>query len=357
MKAVLLCAGEGTRLRPLTLARPKHLLPVAGRAVLDLVLCDLAEAGVDEAIFVVSPEGRLHREFVGDGSRWGMAASFVVQPEPRGLADALSWAREEVGDERFLMYLADDLLEEGVSDFSRSFFEGHAAASLIVKSVEDPRRFGVVVVEDECVTRLVEKPKQPPSDLAIVGVYGLGPEIWPAIDSIELSARGELEITDAIDHLVSTGRRVECHPTAGFWADAGSPEALLRANRFFLGCMERRIDGDVDGASSVEGRVHVGAGARVTSSELLGPCLIGEDCVIEGSRIGPNASLGAECSVRDAAIEDSILDEGCRIEGVRPGLARAILGRRVAIRNVAGVGSAPLGLLLADDSVVIAGGE
>ena len=353
MKAVLLCAGEGTRLRPLTFCRPKHLLPVGGRAVLDRVLSSLQDAGVDEAIFVVSPIERALQAFVGDGSRWGMSVEFCVQPEPLGLAHALACARGQIGDdERLLMYLGDDLLGDGVAQFARDFMASDAAASLIVKPVEDPRAFGVVVVEDGMVTRLVEKPRVPPSDLAIVGVYGFGPEIWEAVDEIEPSARGELEITDAIDYLVRTGRRVEYHVTDGFWADAGSPEALLAANRFFLGVGEHRIDGDVDGASTIEGDVTIGAGARIAASRIIGPALIGADSVVEGSEIGPNVAVGEECALRGVEVRESIIDDGTLIDNVPAAMEHCVLGRGVRIIGLRPNGPGPLTMLLADASVI-----
>lgn len=353
MKAVLLCAGEGTRLRPLTYCRPKHLLPVAGRAVLDHVLSSLADAGVDEAVFVVSPTEVALPEFIGDGSRWGMSASYCVQQEPLGLAHALACARGQIADdERFLMYLGDDLLGDGVMEFARDFVASDAVASLIVKPVKDPRAFGVVVVEDGVVVRLVEKPKVPPSDLAIVGVYGFGPEIWEAVDSIEPSARGELEITDAIDHLVQANQRVECHVTDGFWADAGSPEALLGANRFFLEQAEHRIDGDVDGESVIEGDVTVAAGARVVRSRITGPCLIGADCVIEDCTIGPDVAIGEECVLRDVEVSDSIIDHGTRIECVASALCGSVLGCNVRVSGVELTDGGTLSLLLADESTV-----
>lgn len=353
MKAVLLCAGEGTRLRPLTYCRPKHLLPVAGRAVLDHVLTALADAGVDEAVFVVSPGETALHDFVGDGSRWDMDVAFCVQPEPLGLAHALSCAREHIDeDERFVMYLGDDLLGDGVTEFVRRFMPSDAAASLIVKPVEDPRAFGVVVVEDGVVTRLVEKPSVPPSDLAIVGVYGFGPEIWEAVDSIEPSARGELEITDAIDHLVATNQRVECHVTDGFWADAGSPQALLAANRFYLRDAVHRIDGDVDGESVIDGDVTVAAGACVTRSRITGPCVIGADCAIKDCTIGPDVAIGEGCSLRGVEVRDSTIDAGTSIGGVPVPLQRCVIGRNVQISGMTSVSSAAMSLLLADESTI-----
>ncbi|MFO8079408.1 MAG: glucose-1-phosphate thymidylyltransferase [Armatimonadota bacterium] len=356
MKAVLLCAGQGTRLRPLTYCRPKHLLPVAGRPVLDRVLGSLQEAGVDETMFVVSPGETALQEFVGSGARWEMSAEFCVQPEPLGLAHALSCARGQIGDdERFLMYLGDDLLGEGVARFAEDFVASDAAASLIVKRVDDPRSFGVVVVEDGVVTRMVEKPQNPPSDLAIVGVYGFGPEIWEAVDAIEPSARGELEITDAIDHLVAADQRVECHVTDGFWADAGSPEALLDANCFFLQHCEHRIEGNVDGASVIEERpVTIAHGASVSDSRIIGPALIGPGAVVEGCAVGPNVSIGADCRLTNVNIDDSIIDSETVISNVGGPLRQSVIGQRVRISEImSGDGRQPLKMLLADESTLV----
>ena len=353
MKAVLLCAGAGTRLRPLTYCRPKHLLPVAGRPVLDRVLGSLADAGVDEAIFVVSPSETALQAYVDDGSRWGMEAEFCVQPEPLGLAHALACARGEIGeDERFLMYLGDDLLGDGVTDFAEEFMSSDAAASLIVKPVEDPRAFGVVVVEDGVVTRLVEKPQDPPSDLAIVGVYGFGPEIWEAVDAIEPSARGEFEITDAIDYLVAAQQRVECHVTDGFWADAGSPAALLRANEFFLRTMEHEVSGQVDADSLVAEQVTVSAGAELKGAHILGPCFIGPGCVIEDSPIGPNVSLGAGSRLHYVEMRDSIVGEETVIDDVGGTLSDCVIGDRARVVLVRPADPGSLTLLLADESTI-----
>ncbi|HCA46110.1 MAG TPA: hypothetical protein DEP45_01775 [Armatimonadetes bacterium] len=227
-----------------------------------------------------------------------------------------------------------------------------AAASLIVKPVEDPRAFGVVVVEDGQVVRLVEKPKDPPSDLAIVGVYGFGPEIWEAVDSITPSARGELEITDAIDYLVHTGRCVGYHVTEGFWADAGSPEALLAANQYFLAADEGGIEGDVDADSTVEGHVVIGRDAVVRGCRITGPCLIGAGAVVQGSTIGPHVAIGDGCVLRDVRVRDSIIDEETLVADMPSPLEHCVIGRRVQLRGLRDTSSAPLTMLLADDSVV-----
>ncbi len=355
MKAIVLCAGIGSRLRPLTWVRPKHLLPVAGRPVIDHVLTDLREAGVDHAVFVTPPDDHALEEFVGDGARWGIETSFCEQPEPLGLAHALRCATGHVGDdERFLMYLGDDLLGEGVAQFADRFRASEAAASLIVKPVADPRSFGVVIVEDGVVTGLVEKPSNPPSNLAVVGVYGFGPQIWDAIDRISPSARGELEITDAIDLLVRQGEEVTVHVTEGFWADAGSPEALLRANRFFLERLEARNEGEVDGASLIEGRVRIEPGARVEASHLMGPCLIGAGCVVEDSTLGPHVALGGGSRVTRARVADSIVEEDCVVADVPGGIERSVLGRRVTVRHITRDSAVPAILFAADESVISA---
>ncbi len=350
MKAVLLCAGEGTRLRPLTNARPKHLLPVGGRPVLDHVLASLAEAGIGEAVFVVSPDAPELREYIADGSRWGMSADFVIQESPRGLADAVRCAEDQVLGERFIVYLGDDLLGDGVTDFVGEFMSSGASASLIVKPVEDPRQFGVVVVEGGKVTRLVEKPADPPSDLAIVGVYGFGPEIFDAIGRIKPSARGELEITDAIHDLLVSGGRVDYHVTEGFWADAGSLEALLRANEYYIQREGQQIDGDVTGCV-IDGAVLVRPGAVVRDSQLQGPCLVCAGSTVTGSQLGPNVTVGAGCTVTDSVVRSSILDAGCRIDALAGGLVDSVLGQQVCV-NV--TGDDPHTCLLAEDNTTIA---
>jgi len=226
--------------------------------------------------------------------------------------------------------------------------------SLIVKRVEDPRQFGVAVVEGDRVVKLVEKPAEPPSNLAIVGVYGFGPEIFDAIENTEPSKRGELEITDAIDLLAQRGR-VSYHETQGFWADAGSPESLLSANAFYLRRIERRIDGEVDGDSRVEGHVQVGSGAKVIGSHIMGPCLIGEDCLVKESELGPNVSLCAECEIVRSRIANSMLDEGCSVANAEGGLTDSLLGRGVCVQGARAVRpEMTLRMLAADNTVIVA---
>ena len=355
MKAVLLCAGEGTRLRPLTFARPKHLVPVAGRPVLDHVMDSLVDAGVREVVFVVAPHAPALREYIGDGGQWGVTVEFAVQDAPRGLADAVRCAREYVAGERFIVYLGDDLLGDGVAQFVSGFAASDAQASLVVKPVDNPRAFGVVVVEEGRVTRLVEKPPDPPGNLAIVGIYGFGPEIFDSISSIRPSARGELEITDAIEDLLERGGHVECHVTDGFWADAGSPEALLSANEYFIerdGANIRGVTVDCE----VEGAVRVEPGASVSGSTLRGPCLVCAGAVVEDSELGPNVTVGADSRVRRSRLVNTILDEDCTIEGAAAGLVDSVLGREAQVFFPAAA-QERLSILAGDRAVITAPAE
>lgn len=330
LKAVVLCAGEGTRLRPLTFSKPKHLLPVAGKPLLGYVLEALAAAGLREVGLVVRHRADAVESYVGDGSRWGLQVSYITQNEPRGLAHAIKQAQDFVAGSPFVVYLGDNLLEDGIEEFVDGFRTGGCQAALLLKQVEDPRRFGVAVLDgSHQVQRLVEKPQQPPSDLAIIGVYAFQPVIFDAIDSIQPSARGELEITDAIQYLVQQGHPVTARIVTGFWEDAGYPASLLAVNRRFLDTFESKIEGTIDAGSSIEGVVCVGAGTRIINSRLVGPCLIGCDCVIEKSVIGPYTSTGDGCRITDSSAEDTIIQDECSLSHVT--LRESVVGERVEI--------------------------
>ncbi|MEI6504170.1 MAG: glucose-1-phosphate thymidylyltransferase, partial [Armatimonadota bacterium] len=321
VKAVVLCAGEGTRLRPLTFSKPKHLLPVAGRPLLGHVLAALADAGLREVALVVGHRPEAVQRYVGDGGQWGIQATYVTQEKPLGLGDAIMRAREFVGKDRFVVYLGDNLLENGITEFVDEFRGGDMQAALLLKEVADPRTLGVAVLDDQQrVLRLVEKPADPPSNLAILGVYAFDPIIFDAIDSIEPSARGELELTDAIQYLVEHGSAVSARVIEGFWEDAGEPLALLRANRRYLDLCVGQIQGSLSADCQVEGQVVVGKGTRITGCRLIGPVLIGRNCVIERSVIGPYVSLGDGSEITDSRIEDSLIQDNCRISRLPAGL-------------------------------------
>ncbi|MCX7750024.1 MAG: glucose-1-phosphate thymidylyltransferase [Candidatus Bipolaricaulota bacterium] len=349
MKAVVLCGGEGTRLRPFTHTQAKHLLPVAGRPVVEHALEAVREAGITDVVVVVSPGvERQFRERLGDGARLGLRLAYALQPEPKGLAHAVLCAEELLGDEPFLVYLGDNLLERGVAGVVDLFRRERPEAVVSLQRVPDPRRFGVAVVEGRRLVRLVEKPREPPSDLAIVGAYAFTPLLFRAAREIRPSFRGELELTDCLQWLLDRGHTVLPHLVEGWWQDVGRPGDLLVANRLLLARLSPRVEGEVDGSSRVEGSVVVEAGARVVGSRLVGPVWIGAGGTVERAVIGPHVAVGPGAEVRGAHVEDAILMDGARVEGGT--LRVSVVGRRAEIRQ--GSTAYPISAFLGDDSVL-----
>lgn len=333
MKAVVLCAGEGTRLRPLTHTSAKHLIPVANRAVIAYTLESIRDAGIDEIGVVVSPN--VEEEFktaLKDGSKWGVKISYILQERPKGLAHAVSCAKEFVKDEPFLVYLGDNLLENGVSEIVREFKDSDAGASLLLTEVEDPTSFGVACLDGDRISKLIEKPKEPPSNLAIVGVYLFSPQIFEAIGQIEPSWRGELEITDAIQRLIDMGHEVKPHLVKGWWKDVGLPEDMIDANRLILEKIELSIHSKIGSDSRVVGRCTIAENVRIQESELRGPLIIGPGAVIENSFVGPFTSIGQDVHIVDSEIEYSIVRSSAHIEGAGR-IDHSLIGRNVHIRH------------------------
>ncbi len=348
MKAVVLCGGEGTRLRPFTYTQAKHLLPVAGKPVVEHALAAVREAGIAEVGIVVGPGvERPFRDRLGDGSHLGLRLEYILQPEPKGLAHAVLCAERFVGDDPFLVYLGDNLLQEGVTGVVDVFCSRNPAAVVSLRRVEDPRRFGVAVIEGGRLVRLVEKPNDPPSDLAIVGAYAFTPLVFQAAREVRPSFRGELELTDCLQWLVDHGHPVLPHEIRGWWQDVGRPEDLLLANRLLLSQIEPRVEGEVDAGSTVEGPVVIEGGARVLGSRLIGPVVIGKEAVVERSTVGPSAAIGPGALIRDATVVDSIVMEGARVAGGV--LERSVLGRSVAVM---GGGAKVSGAFLGDGSAL-----
>lgn len=348
LKAVVLCAGEGTRLRPLTFSKPKHMLPVAGVPLLGHVLGTLAEAGLQEVGLVVGHHPEAVQRYVGDGEQWGLQITYITQHQPLGLAHAVGECREFLGDTPFVVYLGDNLLEQGIAGFVERFRQDGMDASLLLAEVEDPRRYGVAVLNDEGrVVRLVEKPAEPPSNLAIVGAYAFTCAIFEAIGSIRPSARGELEITDAIQWLVDQDRVVSAEVVQGFWEDAGEPAALLHANRLYLDRQVGAMQGSTQGTCEVGEQVAVGKGTRLINSRLIGPCLVGRNCEIRDSVIGPHVSLGDGCRVTDSVLVNSVIQDSCLVSQLPGGLTESVLGSQVQVIG-AGSSATPLRLILGD---------
>jgi glucose-1-phosphate thymidylyltransferase len=334
MKALVLAGGSGTRLRPFTYFMPKQLIPIAGRPVLEHVLVNLRDLGVTDTGIIVGDGARQIAEALGDGSRFGMDITYIPQEQPLGLAHCVRVARGFLGEEDFVMYLGDNMLLDGVRDIAGSFLAGRPAAQVVVYKVPDPTAFGVAELNDDgSLARLVEKPANPRSDLALVGVYFFTPAIHAAVAAIEPSARGELEITDAIQWLVTKGADVRASRYRGYWKDTGRVEDVLDCNRTLLDGIRSRIDGDIDRETTLTGDVVIEAEARVVRSRIDGPAIIGAGSIVEDSHIGAHTSIGRNCVLRDTRIDSSILLDGATICAVR-GLRESLIGDHTQVERV-----------------------
>jgi len=340
LKGLILSGGRGTRLRPITHTSAKQLVPVANRPVLFYGIEAMAEAGIEEIAIIIAPEtgGEIERA-AGDGSRFGVRLSYVVQSEPAGLAHAVLTAEPFLGESPFVMYLGDNLLQGGIVELVSAFNEHEPDALILLTHVPDPQNYGVAELEPATeagtagrVVALVEKPAQPRSDLALVGVYMFTAAIHEAARAIEPSERGELEITDAIQQLIDSGGRVEPHIVRGWWKDTGRLEDMLEANRLILDNQRERIDGELTD-SHVEGRVVIEAGAQLLRTTVRGPAIIGADVRLTDCYIGPYTAIGERCTIANAEIEHSILLSGCRVCQLQGRMESSLLGRDVTIRR------------------------
>jgi glucose-1-phosphate thymidylyltransferase len=334
MRALVLSGGAGSRLRPITHTQAKQLIPVAGTPILFHAIGSIAEAGITDVGVVIGtgPTADEVRAAVGDGSRWGIDVTYVEQPAPLGIAHAVTTATAFVRGEPFLLYLGDNVLVEGVSRFVQGFERTRPDAQLLLTRVPEPEHFGVAVLDGERVVRLVEKPREFVSDIALVGVYLFDDAILDACASLEPSWRGEYEITEAIQRLIDDGREVRAEMVTGWWKDTGRPEDLLEANRVLLATRTADVAGDVDERTRIEGAVVIAAGAKVRASTLRGPVVIGADTIVDGCTIGPDVSIEPGCELVRSTVRDAIVMEGCRVVDV-DGLAASILGRNVEVRH------------------------
>jgi glucose-1-phosphate thymidylyltransferase len=332
VKALILSGGKGTRLRPITHTSAKQLVPVANKPILFFGLEAMRAAGIAEVGIVVGDTHREIRDAVGDGASFGIRVTYIHQAEPLGLAHAVLVSEDWLRDSPFVMYLGDNLILDGITDLVRAFERGHADAQILLAHVPNPSSFGVAELDGAGrVVRLEEKPASPKSDLALVGVYMFAPVVFEAVHAIRPSARGELEITDAIQYLIDHGKRVDSLVIRGWWKDTGKLEDMLEANRMVLSGVQRRIDGAVDGATSVEGQVVVEAEARVEASVLRGPLIVGAGSIVRSSYIGPFTSVGPQCRIEDSEIEHSIVLEASQLIGVGARIESSLLGRNVRI--------------------------
>jgi len=333
MKALILCGGKGTRLRPITNTAAKPHIPVANKPVLFHILEQISEAEIAEIGIVISPEtGPSIKEAIGDGSKWDAHITYVVQSEPLGLAHAVKMAPDYLGDSPFLMFLGDNLIEGGIRGFVEEFNAVHPDALILLKEVPDPRAFGVAELDSSGkVLNLVEKPKEPKINLAMVGAYLFTPEIHQAIARIQPSWRGEFEITDAIQRLLEAEKEIRSHILTSQWLDIGNKDDLLTANRVMLdNCLMQGINGEVDSKSRIADRVEIMWGAVLENSVVRGPTSIAEDCQIRNSSLGPFTSIGPGTIVENSSIENSMVFAGCRILEVEQ-LVDSVIGRNAEI--------------------------
>jgi len=331
LKGLILSGGEGTRLRPITHTSAKQLVPVANKPILFYGLESLREAGISDIGIIVGDTADEIREAVGDGSTWGVRVTYIRQEAPLGLAHAVLTAADFLADSPFVMYLGDNLIKEGIAAFVEEFRRKDVDALILLAHVTEPQRFGVAKLDGSRIVQLVEKPKDPPSDLALVGAYMFRPSILAASRAISPSWRNELEITDAIQHLIDHGHHVEAHIIEGWWKDTGHLEDLLEANRMVLEDIETRCDGSIDAASRVDGRVVVEEGAEVVRSTLRGPAIIGRGSSIVDSYIGPFTSIYYGVTVEGSELEHSIVMENCSIVNIPGRIEDSLIGKNVEI--------------------------
>jgi glucose-1-phosphate thymidylyltransferase len=331
MKGLILSGGKGTRLRPLTYTSAKQLVPVANKPVLFYGIEALVAAGIRDIGIVVGDTQAEIRAAVGDGSRFGARVTYLEQDAPRGLAHAVLISEPFIKNEPFVMYLGDNLLARGITPFVEQFTRDRPAAQILLARVPDPHRFGVAELRDGRVTRLVEKPKEPVSDYALVGVYMFGPEVFASVRRIKPSFRNELEITDAIQDLIDRGLEVRPHIVEGWWKDTGKLEDMLEANRLILDTIERRIEGSVDAESRIEGKVIVEGGAVIERSVVRGPVIIGAGAKLVHAYVGPFTAIMKNVEIRDSEIEHSIVLEGSCISDLANRVEDSLIGRNVRI--------------------------
>ena len=351
LKGLILSGGKGTRLRPITHTSAKQLVPVANKPVLFYGIEAMAQAGIEDVGIIIAPEtGDEIRATAGDGSRFGIRITYILQHEPAGLAHAVLTAEPYQRDSPFVMYLGDNLLQGGIEDLVAAFTDHQPDALILLTQVPDPENYGVAELADGAVVRLVEKPPQPRTDLALVGVYMFTARVHAAAKAIEPSARGELEITDAIQHLVDEGHRVEPHIVKGWWKDTGRLEDMLAANRLVLDTIQTRVEGELID-SQVDGRVVIEAGARLERSSVRGPAIIGAGARLSDCYIGPYTAIGEACEISGAEVEHSILLAGSSVTDLDGRLESSLLGRNAKVARDLGQPRA-YRLLVGDNSEI-----
>lgn len=332
MKGLILCGGTGSRLRPITHTSAKQLVPVANKPVLYYAIESMKQAGISDIGIVVGDTKEEILAAVGQGDDWGLKITYIEQEAPLGLAHAVKISKPFLGDDDFVMFLGDNIIKSGIVSLVDEFENRRPNAQILLAKVKDPGRFGVAQLNGNQVVKLVEKPKKPASDLALVGVYMFDKNIWEAVDNIKPSWRNELEITDAIQYLIDKGLSVEPHVIDGWWKDTGKLEDMLEANRIILETIETRVDGQVDESSQIDGRVVIEKGAQIKNSHIRGPVIIGENSQVIDSFIGPFTSIYYDVIVRHSEIEHSIVLEKSSVVGICR-LEDSLVGKNVLVEK------------------------
>ena len=333
MKGLILSGGKGTRLYPITYTSAKQLVPVANKPVLFRVIEAIRDAGIDDIGIVVGDTASEIKEAVGAGRRWGIKITYIQQEAPLGLAHAVKVSKEYLGDDKFVMFLGDNVIEGGISGLIREFETSDYNCQIVLTPVEQPSRYGVAELDPDTrrIIRLVEKPRNPPSNLILVGIYMFDHHVWEAVEAIKPSWRGELEITDAIQYLVDKGYDVHPFIHRGWWIDTGEPGEMLEANDLVLDEVEHQIEGYVDRDSQVNGKVTIEKGAEVINSRVRGPVIIGEDTRIVNSYVGPFTSIYHHVLIENSEIEHSIVLENSQIVDIPYRIEDSLIGRHAII--------------------------
>jgi glucose-1-phosphate thymidylyltransferase len=333
IKGLVLSGGKGSRLRPFTYTNAKQLVPIANKPVLFYAIEQLVDAGVTDIGIIVGDTGEQVRAAVGDGSQFGAKVTFVQQDVPGGLAHAVATAGEFLGNSRFVLYLGDNFVMGGIKEYVEKFQATPDSSQILLHPVDEPESFGIAEMKDGKVSRIVEKPKNPASNLAVIGIYLFDPAVHEVISTLKPSARGELEITDAIQGLIDRGNRVDAEIMDRYWIDTGKMDDMLNANRMVLSTIEHCCDGQVDEKTRIYEPVIIGPGARVENSVLRGPIIIGPNAEVIDSYIGPNTAIDARCRIKGCRVEDSLIMEDSRIEDLHWPVVKSMIGRSVELQG------------------------
>ena len=354
MKALILSGGKGTRLRPLTYTGAKQLVPVANKPILWYGIEAIVKAGITEIGIIISPEtGAEIERKTGDGSRFGAKITYILQDSPDGLAHAVKIAQPFLGDSPFVMYLGDNLIADDLEQYLSNFKKDNLDALILLKQVSNPTAFGVAKINEKGqVLELVEKPKNPPSNLALVGIYFFSPKIYDAIANLQPSARGELEITDAIQSLLEEKKQVSASQLKDWWLDTGKKDDLLEANRIILDTsLSPKNDADIDDNSKVIGRVKIGKNTKIINSTIRGPVIIGENCYLENCFIGPYSSIADKVHLSETDLEHSVILESAEVIDIEQRIVDSVIGQRAKL-HLAPKRPKALSFLIGDDSQI-----